>query len=610
MTNYALLALLLGPVLAVAAHVVPSAPLAAPAAAPAGAPAALPTPDADNGGIVLPPGFRAIVFADNLVVNRKVGNTSERLRGIAVAANGDVYAKAKFGGIFALRDTNGDGRADEVKEFGPGDGGTHIAFHEGWLYHSSRTTVYRYKYTPGELVPTSPIETVVAKLPAEKDHDAKAFAFDEQGRMLVEVGSPYNVYSTPDRQLGAKGMDATEFQKTYGGFWRFDANRLNQTQADGARFSTGHRHALALAWHTVSKQFFMVQMGRDNLNVVDPVHYDALDNAERVSEVMHLLREGANFGWPYSYWDPIKKARMAAPEFGGDNFKRIEPDPYDVPVVAFPAHWAPIQMTMYAGTQFPEKYRGGAFVAFHGSWNRAPRTQAGYQVAFVPFDEKGLPVGTFETFASGFPGKAEFVSTGDARYRPAGVAVGPDGSLYITDTEKGRIWRVFYTGETAPATSASAPTAAGAGGSAGAGAGAAAGASATAGAGATAGAAAAAATTATSAANAINDRSRGGQLYQQLCAACHMPDGNGVSSMQPALVGNAVVAGDPATLIRAVLHGPDKVLPADRPKYANKMPPFAAAISDADLAETLTFIRRAFAQSASPVTPAQVKAQR
>ncbi|PYR90115.1 MAG: cytochrome C [Acidobacteria bacterium] len=522
------------------------------------APRSLPAPDTDDGAITLPPGFRALVVADNLVVNRKVGNTGERLRGIAVAPSGDIYAKGKLGAIFALRDTDGDGRADMIKEFGPGDGGTHIAFHDGWLYHSSRTAVYRYKYTPGELVPTTAMQTVVSNLPAEKDHDAKAFAFDDVGRMLVEIGSPYNVYSNPDRQLGAKGMDATEFQKTYGGFWRFDPNTLNQTQANGTRFSTGHRHSLALVWNPVSKHFFMVQMGRDNLNVVDPVH---------------MLDEGSNLGWPYSYWDPFKKGHMVAPEFGGDNFKRVDPDPYDKPVVAFPAHWAPIQMTLYNGTQFPEKYRGGAFVAFHGSWNRAPRPQAGYQVAFVPFDAKGMPLGTYETFADGFAGKDVFVNTGDARFRPAGVAVGPDGSLYISDTEKGRIWRVMYTGETTTAARRAAASTSG---------------------------------------NFVppDDRSRGAQLYQQICAACHMPDGNGVSGMQPPLVGSAVVAGDPATLIRVVLHGPAQVLPANRPKYANQMPPFAAALNDADTADILTFARRVFGEGAAAVTAAQVAAER
>jgi mono/diheme cytochrome c family protein len=264
---------------------------------------------------------------------------------------------------------------------------------------------------------------------------------------------------------------------------------------------------------------------------------------------------------------------MVAPEFGGDNFKRVDPDPYDKPVVAFPAHWAPIAVAFYTGTQFPDKYRGGAFVAFHGSWNRAPRAQAGYQVAFVPFDGKGMPLGTYDTFADGFAGTSEFVNTREARFRPGGVAVGPDGSLYVTDTEKGRIWRVIYTGDTAT-TARRAPSSA--------------------------------------AANfvAADDGSRGAKLYQQICAACHMPDGTGVSGMQPSLAGSAVVAGEPATLIRAVLHGPAQVLPASRPKYANQMPPFAAAMNDADLADALTFVRKAFGKGAPPVTARDVALQR
>jgi glucose/arabinose dehydrogenase/mono/diheme cytochrome c family protein len=542
----------------------------------------LPKPDVDDGGITLPAGFRALVFADNLVVGKRIGNTPEKLRGLAVAPNGDVYAKGRTGLIWALRDTNGDGRADESKEFGPGGGGTHIQLHEGWLYHSSRTGVYRYKYTPGELVPSGEMQTIVSDLPAEKDHDAKAFAFDEQGGMIVEVGSPYNVFSDGDRRAGAKGKtsaEVTEFQQTYGGFWRFDANQLNQKQADGRRFSTGHRHSLALAWHPVGKNFFMVQMGRDNLNVVDPVHYDDLDNAERVSEVMHLLREGANLGWPYTYWDPIKKAHMRAPEYGGDNFKRMEPDPYDKPVVAFPAHWAPLQMALYHGTQFPEKYRNGMFVTFHGSWNRAPRAQGGYNVCFVPFDAQGTPRGTYERFAEGFPGIDEFTRPGDARYRPSGVAVGPDGSLFVSETEKGRIWRIIYTGEVPTSASestnlrrhltASAPQTAA----------------------------------------PIGADTPGGKIYLQVCAACHMPNGSGVPGMQPALMNNGIIAGDSARLIHVLLQGPAAVLPADREKFSNVMPPFAI-LNDADLASVITYLRKNFAPTASSVTAADVAAQR
>jgi mono/diheme cytochrome c family protein len=382
------------------------------------------------------------------------------------------------------------------------------------------------------------------------------------------------VYSDGDRRKGAKGKTEAEvatFQQTYGGFWEFDPAKHDQTQADGVRFSTGHRHSLALQWHPTSKAFFMVQMGRDGLNVIDPVHYDELDNAERVSEVMHLLREGSNLGWPYTYWDPIKKAHMLAPEYGGDAFKRMDPDPYDQPVVAFPGHWAPLQMALYTGTQFPAKYRGGMFVAFHGSWNRAPRPQAGYKIAFVPFDEKGMPTGTYEDFATGFPGVEYFVNTREARYRPSGVAVGPDGSLYVSETEKGRIWRIIYTGEITPAAAKRAM--------------------------------AAAPVTLTGA------DTPGGKIYTQVCAACHMPNGSGVPGMQPALAGSAVVAGDTARLINVVLNGPAAVLPPDREKFSNVMPPFAV-LSDADVASVINFLRKNFAASAPAVTPAQVAAQR
>ena len=534
--------------------------------------AALPAPDADDGAIELPPGFRALVVADKLNADPGSGRKTNTLRFLTVAPNGDIYAKYQRGGLLALRDTNGDGRADVIERFGSGPG-TGVAIHAGWLYYSTRTGVYRYKYTPGELVPPGEPETIVSGLPAENAHDAKSFAFDDQGRLLVEVGSPYNVYSKPDRQSGAKGMDATEFLKTHGGFWRFDPDKPNQTLADGFHFSTGHRHSLALAWNPVSTNFFMVMMGRDNLNTVDPDHYDELDNAERVSEEMHLLRGGVNLGWPYTYWDPVKKARMVAPEFGGDNHQRDENPAYDKPLIGFPAHWAPLQMARYSGTQFPEKYRGGMFVAFHGSWNRAPRSQAGYKVVYVPFDKEGMPTGKYETFADNFAGKPEFVNTRDARFRPCGVAVGPDGSLYVGETESGRLWRIIYTGETNTAARKFVGVAV---------------------------------------PNFIapDDHTRGAQLFQQICAACHMPDGGGVSGMQPPLVGSAVVAGDATTLIRVLLDGPAKALPADRTKYANQMPPFAAAFNDADIAEVLSFCRRVFAKGTSAISPEQVAAQR
>jgi glucose/arabinose dehydrogenase/mono/diheme cytochrome c family protein len=550
------------------------APLTALAQEPA---ARLPAPDPDDGGITLPPGFRALVVADNLVSRFNAG----ALRFLTVAPNGDLYAKFYRNGLVALRDTNGDGRADEVERFGSGNG-TGIALHEGWLYYSTTTGVYRYKYTPGQLVPTGEPETIVSGLPAGRQHDAKVFAFDGEGRLLVEVGSPYNVYSEPDRQLGAKGMDATEFLKTHGGYFRFEPNKPNQTIADAFHYSTGHRHSLAIVWQPASKNFFMAMMGRDNMNTVDPEHYDELDNAERVSEEFHLLREGVNLGWPYSYWDPIKKARMVSPEFGGDNHKR-DPNPaYDKPLIGFPGHWAPLQMCLYDGTQFPAKYRGGMFLAFHGSWNRAPRPQAGYKIVFIPFGADGMPTGdtehasaTYEEFATGFPGVEYFTNTRDAKYRPCGVAVGPDGSLYIGETEKGRIWRVIYTGDMTPrlsARAAAAPVAAPFVG--------------------------------------IGADTAGGKIYTAVCAACHMPNGSGVPNMQPALVKDPVVAGDNARLIDVILKGPAAVLPADREKFQNVMPPFGAVYSDADIASVINYVRKNFAPTTPEVTTAEVAARR
>jgi mono/diheme cytochrome c family protein len=263
---------------------------------------------------------------------------------------------------------------------------------------------------------------------------------------------------------------------------------------------------------------------------------------------------------------------MLAPEYGGDNHKRSDNTDFDKPLIAFPAHWAPLQMCLYEGTQFPEKYRGGMFLAFHGSWNRAPMPQGGYRVVFIPFDESGMPRSRWENFATGFPGPEFNEGYGRVDYRPCGVAAAPDGSLYIGDTDKGRIWRVIYTGETNAARTQ-------------------------------------VAFASSSNFNPVGADTPGGKLFGAVCAACHMNDGRGVPSMHPPLAGDPVLGGDTDMLINILLQGPAAVLPPDRPKLGGAMPAFSV-FSDADIANVLNYARANFATNSTKVTPEQVASLR
>jgi glucose/arabinose dehydrogenase len=159
------------------------------------------------------------------------------------------------------------------------------------------------------------------------------------------------------------------------------------------------------------------------------------------AEEMFLIKKGDDFGWPYCYYDGQQKLKVQSPEYGGDGKKTTGCDNKQKPIYAFPAHWAPNGLMFYTGDQFPEKYKHGAFIAFHGSWNRAPQAQGGYSVVFLPFKD-GKPNGEYEIFADGFAGAEK--TPNEADHRPCGLAQGRDGSLYISDDQKGRIWKVMY----------------------------------------------------------------------------------------------------------------------------------------------------------------------
>lgn len=200
---------------------------------------------------------------------------------------------------------------------------------------------------------------------------------------------------------------------------------------------------MGLDWNFAADALFFTTHGRDQLGTLWPDYYTEEISAELPAEEFHKAAPGANYGWPYTYYDHLSGARMVSPEYGGDGQAQAEAGKYQKPLLAFPGHWAPNDLLFYTGEMFPEKYRGGAFVAFHGSWNRSPFPQAGYRVVFIPFED-GAPAGGWETFANGFAGDPFVESSGDAKYRPMGLAIGPEGELYISDSQEGRIWKITY----------------------------------------------------------------------------------------------------------------------------------------------------------------------
>jgi glucose/arabinose dehydrogenase len=344
--------------------------------------------------------------------------------------------------VVALRDTDRDGRLETQERFGSGSI-TGIALRNGYLYVGKFNSIERYKLAPGQLKPASDSpETVVSDLPGVFQHGDKGIAFDGKGGLYVNVGAPSNACQQPDRRPGAKGEDPCPLLEKNGGIWKFDENKLGQKQEDGTRFATGLRQMPAITWHDGA--VYTAMNNRDQLDVFWPDTFKAEDNNDRPAEPLYRAEQGSNFGWPYCFYDYTQKKLLLNPEYGGDGKTVGRCGEFTVPVASFPAHWAPVDLMFYTANQFPQKYRNGAFIAFHGSWNRSP--QAGYNVTFQPF-ANGKPSGMFEVFADGFTGKAEPLrNPGDATYRPDGVAQGPDGSLYIGESNKGKIWRVIYRG--------------------------------------------------------------------------------------------------------------------------------------------------------------------
>jgi len=391
-------------------------------------PRANPKCDPDNGGLVLPEGFCATIVASGL----------GPVRQLAVAPNGDLYAalSGKFldatGGVLGFRDRDGDGKPDERASFGPG-GGNDVEVHDGYLYFAPNDRIVRYRLS-GKLEPEGKEETIVVGLPDGGSHKAKSLAFGSGDSMFVVIGSATNNCQKIDRLPASPGKDPCKELEKRAGIWQFSASRPGQRFADGRRYATGLRNAIAVTTHPGTGGLYAAVHGRDQLS--DNWGFSNEVNANNPGEELVRIQAGDDYGWPYCYYSNQYKKKVLAPDYGGDGQNVGRCAEAKNPLMSFPGHWGPMALAFYPGDQFGPTYQGGLFIAFHGSWNRAPLPQEGYRVVFVPF-AKGKPSGEYSTFA--------LDKRGPTSLRASGVAVAPDGSLYISADQNGKIWRVTKT---------------------------------------------------------------------------------------------------------------------------------------------------------------------
>jgi len=505
---------------------------------------------------------------------------------MVVNDNGDIYAQLNNSedgkGTVALRDIDGDGKADSVVHFGDyldkGRRATGVTIHKGYLYVSTKKHIFRNKLKPGELVPTSETEVVLTDLDknvATNWHTTKPLAFDSAGYMYVPFGSPSDACQDMEAYghvgiPGGKGLEPCPELVNHAGIWRFDASKIGLTQADGYKFATGIRSIVGMEWNPKDNSLYAVGNGIDNFHTIYPNLFTSWQAAVLPSETLMKVTEGTNYGWPYAYYDQIQKKNVLQPGYGGDGNIVGRAGKFDDPVIGFPGHWAPMDVMFYHGNQFPERYNNGAFVAFHGSTDRPPYPQAGFIVCFAPFDENGESTGEWEVFADGFAGVDTVVNTSDAVYRPMGLSTGADGSLYISESNQGKIWRVTYKGDKSEF-----------------------------------GEAELASMEKRKSMNyiktphKIRDNMRQGDLlsgrilYTTYCVACHQGNGMGDNNRFPPLVDSEWVTGDEDRLIDIVLNGLQGEIKVNGKSY-NDIMPQNSYLDDVAIASVLTYIRKTF----------------
>ncbi len=347
--------------------------------------------------LTVPPGFSVNLFADGLA----------HPRWMTVAPNGDVLlAETREGRITLLRDADGDGVAEQRETFASGYQRPHgMAFEGDYLYIADLQAVWRVPYQDGALsVRGREPVTPRGALGAPNGHWTRGLVFSPDGAYFyVAIGSRSNLSEEPVP--------------------RATVQRFRRDGTDQTTYTGGLRNPVGMAIYPGTDEVYVVVNERDGYG------------DDLVPDYLTRIQEGQFFGWPYAYLGP-----HADPEFGA-----LRPDLVEAterPDVLFEAHSAPLGLVFYTRDQFPERFRGGAFVAHHGSWNRG--TPQGYRVVYVPFEDT-RPAGGYEVFATGF--WREGVEPAQVWGRPVGLAIASDGSLLVADDAGQAVWRISYTGE-------------------------------------------------------------------------------------------------------------------------------------------------------------------
>jgi glucose/arabinose dehydrogenase/cytochrome c553 len=403
----------------------------------------------NDANLTLPPGFCASIVVDRIGHARHMAVSSDGI--LYVNTWADAYAGQDMpqqpGGVLvAIKINASSGKAEAMERFGEtaeggGKGGTGIALFGGYLYAEQYGKIVRYALTKGSLAPTSLPETIISDMPMNGSHRMRPFAIDVRGRLYLDSPSSTNACKKDD-SANSPGLDPCTELETRAGIWRFDARKTGQVFSPANRYATGIRNGEGFGIDNGADRVFVTQHGRDALHTLWPSVIKEPDKeATLPSEELLLLRESGDYGWPFCYYDAFLSKLVLAPEYGGDGARQGRCTDKIGPVAVFPAHWAPNDMVLYQAKLFPSRYQNGVFIAFHGSWNRAPYLQGGYNVVFQALDGEKA-VGGCEIFATGFTAGNE--DPGKAQHRPTGLAIGPDGVLFVADDARGRIYRITY----------------------------------------------------------------------------------------------------------------------------------------------------------------------